>query len=196
MDTGYFLVDVGHLDSGEAGRFPPYLGIDRSPWRSVDEKYYAGELPSDLAALRKQSFRNHVVGLSFGTLASIHEVERLAKAGGESAAKGLQILVVEFLGSVTEAVTAFSDASCGIGFDAYADGFGSILNLGFVQRPDIFGTFLEKLNEYGLFTSVQDIQQYVAHYKCVAVAANLEIIEDSVPVLVYRIIGIHDLRSV
>lgn len=196
MNTGYFLVDIERVPSNEANRWPSYSGIDRSPWRNVDEKYYADKLPNDLVVLRKQSFRSHIMGLSFGTLASIRDVEQFAKVCDASDARRLQILTVEFLGSVFEAEMTLGDASCGLGLDAYVDGYGSILNLGFVQRPELFEMFLGKLNKYGLFNSIQDIQQYAVHYKEIATTANLEVIEDLAAVLVYHVTDIHDVASV
>lgn len=194
MNTGFFLVQIERLQSSSVGN-PPYFGIDRSPWSCVDEKFYGGKLPSDLVDLRKNSFENNVGALSFGMLVSEHEVVRLAKACGDAEAKDSQILAVESLGPITKTVTANDDDFCGLGFDAYADGFGSLLYLGIVQRPDLFGRFLAKLNGYGLFTTLSDIQQYVAEYLCIAAPANLEVIEDSAQVWIYRIVGIHDLTA-
>ena len=196
MNTGYFLVEFEMLSPSDASQWPTYFGIDRLPWRSVDDKYYSGELPSELAALRMQSLNCHVSGLSFGTLTSINEVERLAGTCDMSSKKRRQILAVDYLGTVIEAMSTSVDETCGIGFDAYADGYGSILNLGFVQHPSIFGQFLKKLNENGLFTSLQDLKEYIDHYMRIAVDENLEIIDNAAWIYVYRIVSIQELTSV
>lgn len=193
MKTGYFLVDAEQPSLNADYSSPVYFGIDRSPWRGVDEKYYAGELSNEMKALRKKSFSNHVLGLSFGTLSSIDEVKLLAGTCDKNTSMNSQILKIKFLGSIAETAIFFNDESQGVGFDVYADGYGSLISLGLVEHPEFFRIFHEKLNKFGLFQSLMDIQQYVTYYKEVMYAENLEIIDDFSTLFIYRIVKIYDL---
>lgn len=192
MNTGYFLAQLERTASTSIA-FPVYLGIDRSPWKCVDEKYYSDALPRELAELRKNSFEYQIGNLSFGLLKSRESVERLAKACDQPEAKYSQILTVESMGPLP--AIANENSPPGLGFDAYADGFGSLIALGILQRPEVFGSFVQSLNENGLFDSLSDLRIYVAEYSRKAVTENLEVIAAPSQVWVYRITQIDDLKS-
>lgn len=61
-----------------------------------------------------------------------------------------------------------------LGFDSYADGFGSPLALGFFEKGERFPMFRGCINRHGLFGNQKDSEAYVRYYTGIAEAAGLE----------------------
>ena len=163
-----------------------YKGLDRGMWRCVDDAYYGGRLPAELAELRKRSRSKFVGNLSVGTLASVEEAFQLAAIS--ECNKTAVVLAVELVGNLNESEPApFGESKC-LGFDVYIDGYGSIISLGIGTRPDLFRDFSRQLNSHGLFATIKDIDTYLHVYSRVEELGNLEPLASSGPALIYEIL--------
>jgi hypothetical protein len=190
MNSVFILICEAPLPiDGVNGTF--YSGIDRMPWSCIDDMKYSGKLPDSLICLRNESLCNFVGNLSFGTLNSIDDVTRLARACGSENGRYLAVVELQPIGRLPGVCNDDCVASQFAGFDGFVDGYGSIIRLGVVEKPECFRPVLDTINANGLFTSVDAASRYLDHYTRVMESENLEIIQLSTPVWIY---GLRDLN--
>jgi hypothetical protein len=183
--TAYFLVNRVPQPPTSVG-LPAYRGVDRSPWDCVDALYYAGKLSPELVAKRRASFERHDGNLSFGTVASAQEARYLA-AACNVASPAVSILAVRPIGTLDE-LGGDSVRSSSLGFDAYVDGYGSLIALGIVQIAESFPEIRSSLTKAGLFRSLEDVRAYWRRYLEVSENLDLEPLAGAGPVWIYELV--------
>ena len=171
-EFAYFLIDaLSGLCIPGGGR---YLGIDRHPWRCVDEAYYSGQLSAEEFDSLSRARVGFVGNLSFGTFNNVENVLALAKSC--SSAAGATVLVVECLGRVNDlSPSLLCDPDCGsLGIDVYLDGYGSPISLGILSRHELFADDLGALNKNGLFDDIANVNKYLSRYAEVELKGDIE----------------------
>lgn len=190
MNVGYFLVDAEIFIKSESF-YKKYLGIDRCPWMIVDEKCYGNGLPESILRLRREMFDSNIKGVSFGLVGSIDELSVFCKSYEKHEKKKSQIVAIGFLEEVCN-LSGDGGFDEIIGVDVYVDGYGSLINLGAVARPEIFAEHINKLNSNGLFCSGGQAKNYVDFYLSVAKKENLEFFDTNVKIFAYKVVNVVD----
>ncbi|MBD8658427.1 hypothetical protein IFT68_22690 [Oxalobacteraceae sp. CFBP 13730] len=149
-----------------------YRGIDRDPWWNLDELFYAGLLDADLTALRQAIERQRFRGFSFGVCDSLDIALRIQALSPRGP------LIDEII-CITSALDTVHEADVFFGYDCYVDGFGSLLRLGAFSGTTAFADYENQLNEYGLFSSLVRLHNYVEVYCARCEQADVEVIEAS-----------------
>jgi hypothetical protein len=147
-----------------------YRGIDRDPWWNLDELFYEGLLDAKLTALRQTIEASALDGFSCGVCDSLYVAQRVQAL---SATRPLKDEIIRI-------VSAFDPVDQGAGFlgyDCYVDGFGSPLRLGVFGATTAFADYEDRLNEYGLLSSLDDLRAYVSVYCQRCEQARVEVIE-------------------
>jgi hypothetical protein len=147
-----------------------YRGIDRDPWWNLDELFYAGLLDAEFTALRQAIERSGLEGFSPGVCASLDVTLRVQELSATRPLKDQIIRIASALDAVDVAAGFF-------GYDCYVDGFGSPLRLGIFSATSAFADFEDRLNEYGLFPSLDVLHDYVETYCERCEQADVEVIE-------------------
>lgn len=173
----YVVVDASEnwqFPIGQAGSVS-YRGLDRNPWEKLDDLRFEGRLSSRIEAIRLKSRNNFIGNLSFGTIESFEDAALLKSACIGSEEK-LEIVTVDSLGPISQCQShslTFKD----YGLDGYADGFGSVIRLGIMEKPQAFPEFFHLLNGNGLFDSLEHLKQYSVRYLEIARSEGLEWID-------------------
>ena len=191
MMAGYVIVStlgVGKFIAFDGSGLKVYRGIDRDPWRCVDDLYYDKKLSSNLVALVKHSHRNYIGNFSAGTVATVEEARQLL-AACENKSKDYEIIGLDCL-SEDDGQRDISVMQYGFGIDAYVDGYGSLIELGVFQKPDLFRIFHKSLNRYGLFENVDALNSYCNAYCDLAEDNGLEPIDNLVNMYMYAVLPI------
>jgi len=154
----------------------------------VDDLYYDKKLSSNLVALVKHSHRNYIGNFSAGTVATVEEARQLL-AACENKSKDYEIIGLDCL-SEDDGQRDISVMQYGFGIDAYVDGYGSLIELGVFQKPDLFRIFHKSLNRYGLFENVDALNSYCNAYCDLAEDNGLEPIDNLVNMYMYAVLPI------
>lgn len=155
------------LRSGES---VSYCGIDRDPWWNLDDLFYAGLLSAELKALRRRIEQSGWESFSLGVCDNLSDACRVHAL---SAARPLKDEIIR----ISSALLPVDNVSSFFGYDCYVDGFGSPLRLGVFNATTAFADFEDRLNPHGLFSSLDDLRDYVKAYTERCEHADLEVIE-------------------
>jgi hypothetical protein len=153
-----------------ADKIVSYRGIDRDPWWNLDEMFYAGLLDAELTALRQTIEKSRLEEFSAGVCDSLDVALRVQALSVTRPLKDEVIRVAGALAAVNEACSFF-------GYDCYVDGFGSPLRLGIFSTTTAFNDYENQLNEYGLFSNLDVLHDYVEAYCERCEWAGAEVIE-------------------
>ena len=183
----FFIVSMPRAPTLIGNRSRVYKGIDRAPWKCVDDLYYAKKLPSDLLRIRENSFKNYVGNLSFGTVTKEDAITLLSICE-QNGSGGQVIEVVEVSAERGEPIHVEAENARLLGIDGYVDGYGSIVRLGIFEKAEPFRVFHDSINENGLFQNIDAMKRYSKLYADIGAREGLEPIEELDLVKLYAVL--------
>ena len=189
-----FFVACDHLINGfpftgaASRQLPSYRGIDRDPWGCVDDLLFAGKLAASLVEIRQKSRDDAIGNFSPGSLDD-HALSMRLLAACESGHS------CELVTITMAPMQSVGGGTAGVGWDCYVDGYGSLLALGIHQNPGHFAPFHSRLNPYGLFDTSAELAAYVSFYRTTASQANIEQLDQRMPIVIYDVLAIEQLDA-
>lgn len=148
-----------------------YRGIDRDPWWNLDDLFHAGQLDAELTDLRRTIERSGSGGFSSGVCGRVSAAKRVQALSGTRPLNDDKII------RIASAFDAVHEDAGIFGYDCYVDGFGSLLRLGIFSATTAFADYEGRLNGYGLFSSLDDLRDYVGANCERCEQADVEVIE-------------------
>jgi hypothetical protein len=173
---------VDSLRRGAYASDPPvirgvtYGGIDRLPWFELDDAYFTGTLPARMEEIWRDvhTTRDHT-GLDLcRDLAVSFEVLRWSGLDRNEliALRGRQLTDIKGVFALPPSHVQWR------GFDVVALGEFSLLAAGVFRAPNHFSRWTAQISAHGLFSTAEQLSQYVDDYNEAAAKGIVESLSD------------------
>ena len=161
-----------------------YGGVDRMPWFEIDEDYFSGILPKQLIELRKELRKTNQDTSDLKLLFDLSLVNSVIEYSNKKIEIN-EIIVLRSSGLERTKGSFICDNEIEWhGIDIHCQGYGSLLREGIFSKPEVFSTFINAINEHGLFNEDSKlINYYIEHYINISKAHNLEKIDRNIAAL-------------
>lgn len=163
--AGYVFVD----------RNTEYKGVDRGPWRQIEDIYY-----QEGHRGWKQWYRDHVLNAFSEKIGvpMVTEDSLTSLAAIVASSNLLSTVELIYVDDGEDRSGPSINHSIFYGYDMYFSGYGSPIVEGINRRKKIFNRSYISFNEFGLLPSIEMCEKYMELYKSLEKSENLEIFSE------------------
>jgi hypothetical protein len=186
VHNGFLVVRLPELNfdaegRGAFGKRAPklgatyYGGIFRMPWFDLDEDYYSGKLPADLAEVRKALTKRNADFTGIEVCGAREASEQILNyCNREIRRNELIVIESQVLGEIKGLKISQDVAIEWLGFDVVSLGHWSLLENGLFVAPSYFARWHGELNQAGLFDTAAYSEDFAVDYKTAAAKGGVE----------------------